>query len=114
MTYSEFRKTYRDMLKKYPGTGNIYREDMQETIGTCIKTTYTKRGSRWIETEKERAEFTRANYCNCVDAVPFFRALGGYEKVETGYTYKGFLPVQINSISPDKKQKIVRTFVFDI
>lgn len=49
-------------------------------------------------------------YHNYFDAIPFFRNLGGSERVEMGYTYAGYLPVLLTSISPDREKKIVRKF----
>ena len=113
MTYQEFRKTYKWMLKKYPGTDRVYCNDMNSRIGVLQKIDYEKRGGKWKETARESETLTAAIYANCVDAIPFFRGLGGYERVDVGYTYVGYLPFQIDSISPDRTRKTTRKFIFD-
>ena len=112
MTYSEFKKTYPWTVKKYPGTTSLFKENMNETIGSIETVNYEKHGSRWKETGRSAAEMTRANYFNCVDAIPFFRNLGGKERVSLSYTYHGYIPVELSSISPDGKNKTVRKFSF--
>ena len=49
-------------------------------------------------------------YHNVFDGIPFFRGLGGSERVEYNYTYAGYLPTQLTSISPDQERKIVRRY----
>ena len=49
-------------------------------------------------------------YHNIFDAIPFFRNLGGSERVEYGYTYAGYLPTQLTSTSPDRETKIIRRY----
>lgn len=112
MTYTEFKNTYKALLKKYPeiselyGTENIYK--ITET-----KTKYDKVGSRWKEIEKIEKETIAEFYCNVFDAVPFFRNLGGYERVEMGYTIAGYIPTVSTSISPDKETKVIRKYTIE-
>lgn len=114
MTYAEFKSTYSWMLKNYPATSTFCRADMYgEHVGTCETIRYTKRGTRWAETERETESMTPAFYCNCVDAVPFFRRCGGSERVSMSYTIRGYLPVEISSVSPDRCEKVVRRFSFN-
>ena len=110
MTYREFRKTYNWTVKKYPGTDSIYRENMAETIGTVETVNLEKHGRKWIETGRNVETLTRAFYFNSVDAVPFFRNLGGRERVEMAYTRAGYIPVEIHSTRPDGMIKTVRKF----
>jgi hypothetical protein len=101
------------MIKTYPGTSDMYRENMNaETIGSVVIRNYEKRGSRWSEIDSMTEEVTPAYYCNTVDAVPFFRNLGGSERVTMNYTKRGYIPVEISSISPDRQKKSVRRFYF--
>lgn len=110
MTYLEFRTTYKWMLKQYPGTSFAF--NFPKEIRKVEKR-YHKSGTRWV-LESETAEMIDGTfYANCVDAVPFFRGIGGYEKVTMAYTRQGYIPVEINSISPDKTQKTVREFSFE-
>ena len=113
MTYQEFKKDYWWMLKNYPGTYGIFCDDMSKKIGTVETVRYEKRGGKWKETARETGDLTPVFYCNSVDAVPFFRGLGGYERAEMGYTYYGYIPRAINSISPDRTSKTVRRFRFE-
>ena len=110
MMYSTFCKTYPFISKNYPATSYIY--DTSETFG-MIETRYTKRGSRWIITEeKPLTNISAEQYCNIFDAVPFFRRLGGWEKVDTKYTRFGKIPFRVYSISPDRKTRVIREIYF--
>ena len=113
MNYKEFRDTCSWMLKMYPDTDLIYADDMDEIIGKCICTNYIKSGSRWKEIGKGTKEMSRQFYMNCVDAIPFFRRLGGIERVSKGYTYIGYIPTEISSINPDKTKKTKREFIIE-
>ena len=101
------------MLNMYPGTDRVYRENMSEKIGGLKMETYEKIGGKWKIVSRECSELTPAIYCNSVDAIPFFRNLGGYERIEMNYTRLAYLPVVISSINPDRTKKVVRTFLFD-
>lgn len=113
MTYQEFRQTYRWMLSHYTGTYQVYQNDFDHALIGKVKTTrYERRGGRWAEVDSKREDLTPAFYCNAVDAVPFFRGLGGSERVECSYTPIAYLPVRISSVSPDKQTRVVREFQF--
>ena len=45
-----------------------------------------------------------------ISSIPFFRDLGGSERVTKGYTIAGYIPVELSSISPSRETKIIRTF----
>lgn len=70
----------------------------------------------WTEnTERSHDEYiTEEGYRNIVDASPFFRRLGGSETLHRTYTRAGYRVYEIISKSPDRTQKTVRTFNFDI
>ena len=111
MTYSEFRKTYAWTLKNYFGTYELYRENMDgHLIGKCNIQHFKKRGNKWIKVFDETRDTTPAFYFNTIDAIPFFRGLGGYERVYCGYCVRGYVPLEVTSINPDKTEKTVRTF----
>lgn len=113
MTYQEFRKTYKWMLDHYTGTHQVYQNDFDHAIlGKVTTTRYERRGSRWVEVDRKREDLTPAYYCNAVDAVPFFRGLGGTERVTCGHTPLAYLPVKISTVSPDKQRRTVREFQF--
>lgn len=59
MLYSELAKTYRKLFKKYPNISNL-----QDFGGKILeeKTTYAKRGARWVEVKKRRKRST-GNLC---------------------------------------------------
>lgn len=109
MLYSELAKTYRKLFKKYPNISSL-----QDFSGKILeeKTTYIKRGARWIEVRKEEKEVPATYVFNVFDAVQFFKDLGGYEKVSCGYTKAGYLPDELLSISPNRTEKTVRKYYF--
>ena len=78
-----------------------------------IKKTYYKVGSQWKLSESKEENISKENYLNIINSCKFFRNLGGYERLTKSYTYAGYIPVELNSISPDKKEKVVRSFTFD-
>lgn len=109
MLYSELAKTYRKLFKKYPNFSSL-----QDFGGKILeeKTTYAKRGTRWVEVKKEEKEVPATYVFNVFDAVQFFKDLGGYEKVSCGYTKAGYLPDELLSISPNRMEKTVRKYYF--
>ena len=111
MNYQEFRKAYSWTLKKYPGTFELFCGDFESfKIGSVKETIYTKSGRGWKKVTEYTKDVTPAYYFNTVDAVPFFRNLGGRETVEVGYCVRGYVPLKVSSISPDRDKKIVREF----
>lgn len=108
MTYMEHKSTYPWMIKHFPGTDNVWGYKGIEAITTH----YEKRGSRWMQTSTKTETVNAEFYANCVDAIPFFRNLGGKEIITMGYTKVGYVPTQINSLSPDRTEKTVRRFDF--
>jgi len=62
-----------------------------------------------VEPEKE---ITEEHYNNYVDSAPFFRRLGGSETLTRGYTCQGYKVVKMVSKSPDRTEKVIRTFNF--
>ena len=111
MNYNDFKKTYKWMLKKYPETSNFY--DRNDITIKMVVNRYYKSGSHWKLLETNTENINNENYLNIVDAVPFFKNLGGYEKIDAGYTKYGYIPKFLNSISPDRAEKITRQFIFD-
>lgn len=115
MNYKEFKKTYNGVISEYPNTKELYKGAARfesETIGTCEIIRYEKIGRKWIVTRRESETITAYNYFNIFSAVPFFRALGGSEKVKKAYTIYGNIPFRVASISPDGDTKVVRTIQF--
>ena len=78
-----------------------------------IEKRYYKAGSQWKLLESKEENISKENYLNIINSCKFFRNLGGYERLTKSYTYAGYIPVELNSISPDKKEKVVRSFTFD-
>lgn len=111
MNYQEFKKTYKWTLKNYPGADSMCNYSELIRLET-VKYERPRRGSRWIETERRIELVNNEFYMNSVDAVPFFRNLGGFERVELNYTRAGYLPTFINSINPDSTKKVTRRFIF--
>lgn len=113
MTYKEFKQTYSYLSKEYPDASCFLADDKwNEDIITLKKTKYEKRGSRWHMVDEETESVCGRYYCNAVDAVPWFRNLGGKEVVSTRYTKYGKIPYLIHSISPDRKEKYVFEYNF--
>lgn len=107
MNYQETIETYKPMFKKYPGmAGAFYYRPLMKEVS------FIKSGNKWIETERTERFVESEVYYNVISAVPFFRNLGGYERVSMSYTYAGYIPVEVVSISPDRTKKALRTFTF--
>jgi len=110
MTYKEWKKTYNWIIKKTPDITSLYGKE--EKCIKLIETRYIKHGTKWTETETKTEIITPEYYMNTVDAVPFFRNLGGRERLITAYTKYGLIPVEVHSTRPDGKEKVVRRFAF--
>lgn len=108
MNYKEFKETYKRTLKKYPGTSFTFGV---ENIGLKI-VRQIKNGSRWNTTEQKEKTVDYEFYMNTVDAIPFFKNLGGSERVSQSYTKIAYLPVEITSTSPDRSKRTIYTFTF--
>ena len=72
----------------------------------------TSSGKSWKKNPVEinKSIINSENFKNIISSIPFFRNLGGSERVTKGYTIAGYIPVELSSISPDKETKIVRRF----
>jgi len=87
-----------------------------QTQITCKKEYYFKSGSRWI-LEPEKTEIfeidqeTLNRLCS-KDTLKYYRRMGGFERIEFNYFSAGYLPYILNSIDPDRTQKILRTFSY--
>ena len=72
----------------------------------------TSSGKSWkknpVETEEE--VISPKKFELIISSIPFFRDLGGSERVTKGYTVAGYIPVELSSISPSRETKIVRSF----
>lgn len=96
MNYTEFRETYKKLLKASPDVSSLYTGKETEPKNIEFTSIYFKKsGSRWVETEHTQKMIDCFSYCNMVDpaAIQFFKGLGGYEKVTKGYTKRGCLSV---------------------
>lgn len=113
MTYFEYKATYKELVKEYPDITGLYREEPENTI-LCTIEHYTKRGGRWVLSERIEKMIDFIFYSNTVDprASRFMRGLGGFEKTTKAYTRAGLVPIECTSISPDRTEKTVRKFKF--
>ena len=111
MNYKDFKATYKWIIKQTPDVTALY--GIEGKVITMTVTTFEKCGARWVEIKKESEDITAEFYLNGVDAVPFFRNLGGRERLVKGYTKYGFIPVESHSTRPDGKIKIVRRYKFN-
>ena len=109
MKYSEFVKTYSRTLKKYPEIERLWRATPENNI-KLVKIEYEKSGSRWKEVKRTENMIDFIHYTNIIDAIPFFKNLGGYEKTECGYTKAGYLPIIQHSINPSRDRKSLYEF----
>ena len=109
MTYSEFKKSYSVTLKRYPDTSALFEV---ENAGKCKITTERRNGKRWTASDITTEAMTFEYYFNTLESIPFFRNLGGYERVTRAYTKHGYIPVKLISISPDGNTRITREFIF--
>ena len=93
-------------------TDNLNRPITRSKIEYAIfKISYNKKGSKWIEIEREEETITKKFANNVVNAKKFFVNLGGYERHEKSYTTYGYVITRVNSISPDRQQKSVYEFI---
>lgn len=110
MLYSEFKKKYVYTLKHYPDTSALFEKSDKITVET---TTENKHGTKWVASEAPTIEnVDYIYYFNTIDAIPFFKNLGGYERVSNAYTKHGYIPVKLVSISPDRNTRVTRIFKF--
>ena len=109
LLYTEWKKLYNYSCKQWPDVTSLYGKEIE------IKVTITnqnKDGRRWTTSEKETKTIKPEFYMNTIDAVPFFKAIGGKEKVEKTYTKYGLIPVRIVSTRPDGNKRTIREFKF--
>ena len=86
---------------------------MEEKNIKMVEKRYYKAGKSWRLSESKEENINREYYLNIINSCKFFRNLGGYERLTSSYTYSGYIPTQLNSISPDKQEKIVRSFTIE-
>lgn len=75
----------------------------------------TDSGRSWRKNpdSETREEVSREHYNNYVDSCHFFNRLGWCHAYKA-YTYAGYLPTHITTISPDRREKIVTVFDFEL
>lgn len=108
--YAAWKKDYDYVLKRYPELSRFY--GVNGVIGKCTTTRYEKIDKRWVETESETVDMTAEFYLNGISSAPFFRNLGGVERLTPSYTRHGYIPVELVSVSPDRNTKVVRSYDF--
>ena len=108
MTYSEFKDKYRDILKKYPDLTAGFGSSSY--IYVMQKDEYEKSGRSWELVDSTTEEVSFEEYMNVISAGPFFKNLGGSERITKSYSKLGLVPVEVTSISPDRTQKSVWKF----
>ena len=89
-------------------------EELKQYKITLITKKYerTSSGKSWRKNPVETNEeiITPKKFELIISSIPFFRDLGGSERVTKGYTVAGYIPVELSSISPSRETKIVRSF----
>ena len=70
----------------------------------------------WTTVEEVVQDIDEQQYENmvCDDTLKFFRRLGGSETAQRCYTSKGYKVFKLISTRPDKQERKVRTFEFDL
>ena len=98
-------------MKKTNTNKDNYPYIAQNVNFIMVKTSYIKKGSKWLEVDKEEKTINKEFANNVVNAKKFFTNLGGYERHEKSYTKYGYVITTVNSISPDRQQKSVYEFI---
>lgn len=108
MSYSEFQNEYAWSLKKYPDVSHLFGSPYSYTLNTVD---YEKQGGRWVEVDNQTETINLEQYMNIIDATPFFKNIGGIEKVkQSAVVGPGYIPTEIESISPTRDAKTIRKF----
>ena len=108
MTYDEMKKEYKFTLKNYPAVSAVF--EAKNII--CTTTKELKNGSHWTAENTTTETIDSEYYFNCLESIPFFKALGGKEKAIKTYTKFGYIPVRLISTSPDGTEKTIKEFTF--
>ena len=111
INYTDWKQAYKYSVKTWPDVTAMYGNDAR-IIVTERETRQTRTGSRWTTESEEERRRPLTEYMNIIDAVPFFRNIGGTETVTTNYTRWGKIPTKIISTSPDKETRVIREFTF--
>ena len=89
-------------------------EELKQYRITLITKKYekTSSGKSWKKNPVETNEevISPKKFELIISSIPFFKDLGGSERVTKGYTIAGYIPVELSSISPSRETKIVRSF----
>lgn len=104
-------KDYRNFI--YTGTPDIIINHVHE----CYTTTKSGAFKRTPDTVKSET-ITGREYQNFVTSIPFFAGFWGdrrgYCRTECGYTYAGYIPIKITTITPWRDKKYIDRFSFEI
>lgn len=109
MNYKEFSTEYKKTLRRYPSMECTFNTNTEYEF-TQVRYEKKAGSNKWVEVERTNEVITGQHYMNIIDAIDFFRNLGGRETVSMGYTSVGYIPVELKSINPDVTVKVVRTF----
>ena len=107
LNYSDFVKVYKEIIKRYPDTKNIYRHIAAPNIKK-IEMYLTKSGCKWTTESKEESTINFIDYLNILKNVP------DYRKVKANYTPCGWLPFEIVNTSPTDRKIIKFQFIESI
>lgn len=106
MSYQEFKDKYEYACKKWPDIKDGYGRNYTVTE---TQTEYQKSGSKWQEVGTTTEVIPFIDYVRSLDANSFFKGFGK-EKVDTGYTIIGKVPIRVTSTDPSGSTKVVRTY----
>lgn len=94
-----------------------FTDDGYTITKTVTKYKRTNSGRCWkSKPESVKEEVVGAeHYTNYIQSIPFFNNYGdgAYCRAEYGYTYAGYLPVKVTSVSPYQEVKLIAEFRFE-
>jgi len=89
-------------------------------IITCTLEHYsrTASGKSWkkVPDSSETEVIPDKHYNNYISSIGFFNTFGNGAscRAEEGYTFAGYIPIRVTTISPGRDKKIVAKFRFDL
>lgn len=84
----------------------------------CATYSRTASGKGWknkpdkVTRETVDAEFYN-RFVRAIDFFDNFHEFGGYCRAAYGYTFAGYIPVKVVTVSPQQEKKRVDTFIFE-
>ncbi len=86
---------------------NLHTITLTTVKNTKVNGRFNKKNA--IETTET---ITTYQYLSILESIPWFLNAGGSERLLKSYTSAGFIPTELESMSPDREQKTIRKFTF--